>query len=188
MKNQRIGILCVDVIKLDLERKIAFLAYDLRAPVGDNHSACDVGIDSTERMCDELFAAARAKAALLSKVFSGKAADPDDYMIKDRNATVERIRPLFERVRKALDRQAAGAFDEADRIAAETDGVHLLRPEWDIESVSLDERFAVLLRRAERYLKERDFEPARLMAERALRLRPDSPEARDVLARGKVEA
>lgn len=188
MKTHRIQIVSVDVVKADLAHGVAYLVYTLRAPIGDNHSATDVPLESVQRMSEELFEAARAKAAVLAQAFSAVRSGAEDYMIKDARATQARLTPLFTRLLEARKHFQAGTFDEAERTRLETDGVHLLRPDLDLDDKPLEERVAVLVRRAGIHLEQSNPEPARLMAERALRIQPDEARAAEIVARCRTEA
>lgn len=182
MSRKNIRIVSVDVAKVDLPHRIAFLAYTLRAPVGDNHSACDVGITEPGKMCEELFEAARAKAGILAEAFSGTRPGTEEYRVQDYKPTRERLFPLFQRI---ID-LARNSPSEAQMLDIETDGVHLLRPDMSIEGRPLEERADILLKRAARHLEASDFEPARLYAQRALRIRPGDGQAKEILSRAAV--
>jgi len=188
MKTYRIRIVSVDVIKVDFPRGLAFLAYTLRSPVGDNHSVTDVGLDTPEKMCEELYEAARNKAVLLAEVFSGIHTTSDRYQVADYRATREKLAPLFRRLLSARKKFNDGGVAEEEQSLLETDGVHLLRPELDLEGRSVEERAEILVKRALRHLEQSDPEPARLMAQRALRLKPHDSRAQDVLNRCQERA
>lgn len=183
MKTMRIRIVSADVVKLEAVAGIVFVAYTLRSPVGDNHAATDLRIAPPESMAEELFEAARSKAALLSEVFGGHKVSPDRYQVADFKYTADRLAPLFERLGAACRRHAERPLSEAEMTALETDGVHLLRPELDLENKPDPERADILRKRAVMLLAASDPQAARIMAQRALRLRPDDVESQHVLAR-----
>lgn len=180
MKTERIRIVSADVLTADLARKTISLAYTLRAPVGDNHATVDLIIADPKTMAEALFEAARAKAALLAEVFGGKKTDPDSYQVADFRYTCERLAPLFARLAEAA---ADKPLEPAALARLETDGVHLLRADLDLDGKDDAARAHILRLRATAHLQTGDVDNARLMAQRALRLRPDDEACRDVLAR-----
>lgn len=179
----RIRIVSADVVKADLERGIVFLVYTLRSPVGDNHSAVDLSIADVSAMIQELLEAARQKAALLAEVFSGQKVSPERYQVADYKYTCDRLAPLLGRIADARRRHSEGAIAPDDLLRLETDGVHLLRPEFDLENKPDTERADILRKRAVLHMQQSDPQAARAMAQRALRLRPDDAESQNVLAR-----
>jgi hypothetical protein len=188
MKTLRIRVVSADVVKLDPSAGVVFLAYTLRSPVGDNSAAIDLRVAPPDEMAEELFEAARGKAALLAEVFSGQKVSPDRYMLADYRYTRDRLAPLFTRVGDAVRRHRDTPLSDADLTRVETDGVHLLRPEYDLEGKADPERADILRKRAVLHLQQSDPETARVMAQRALRLRPDDLECQQLLARGEAPA
>lgn len=183
MQPQRIRIVSVDVVKVDLTAGIAFIAYTLRAPVGDNHSATDLSVSDAETMMSELFEAARQKAATLAQVFSGQKVAPATYQIADEQATRDRLAALFSRLIEARAQHRDGRLGATELVALETDGVHLLRPEFDLEGKPDAERADILRKRASLMLDQSDPQTARVFAQRALRLVPDDAACQELVAR-----
>ena len=175
MKTERIRLLSLDVVQLDLTRNKVRLAYAIRTPVGDNHGDAEIALDAPAAMIEAVLEAARAKAALLSEVFSGRKTSSDHYQIADYRVTCDRIAPLVARVAAAAARHGLTPLSPEERTALETDGVHLLRAELDPEGKADDARAEILRRKAELCLDGADPAAARLHIERALKLRPDDP-------------
>lgn len=183
MKTERIRIVSADVLTADLARKTVSLAYTLRAPVGDNHAAVDLALTEPKAMVEALFKAAREKSALLAEVFGGVKVDPDRYQVADYRYTCERLSPLFTRLVEAASRHAGKPLEPTERARLETDGVHLLRADLDLDGKPDDARADILRLRATAHLQTGDFDNARVMARRALRLRPDDEACRDIVNR-----
>lgn len=184
MRTERIRIVSADVLKVDVARKTISLAYTLRAPIGDNHAAVDLDLAEPKAMSEALFQAAREKSALLAEVFGGVKVDPDRYQVADYRYTCERLAPLFARLVEAVGKP----LEPAALARLETDGVHLLRADLDLDGKSDEARADILILRAMACLQTDDVDNARIMAQRALRLRPDDTTCRDVLARCPPQA
>lgn len=183
MQTTRIRIVSVDVAKVDLARALIFVAYVLRTPVGDNHAAADLAIEAPDAMTEALLSAARAKAALLAEVFSGLKVSPDRYQIADFRYTRDRLRPLFARLGEAAARHAETRLDDGALNALETDGVHLLRNDLDLDGKP-DAQRADILRQRACAVEGSAPDVARMLAQRALRLAPDDADCLRIAASG----